>query len=150
MLLRARNEGGFFVEKSAGTKWYVRRCAIGTLVCLGVYLLLLALCALLTVRGIVGEGMTEKAAWLCAALAAFAGAALCGSRTVRRGTMMALCGACFCAAVLVWGIPAGRTLVTAYVLRFALAAAAGTLGAYLLTGGTKKGKRKKRGRHARR
>ena len=47
-----------------GTKWYVRRCAVGTLSAMGVYLLTLALCAYLTARGIVAEGQMARCVWL--------------------------------------------------------------------------------------
>ena len=50
---------------SMGTKWYVRRCAIGTLSALAVYLLTLALCAYLTVSGVVGEGQMARCVCGC-------------------------------------------------------------------------------------
>lgn len=70
-------------------------------VSLGTYLLLLAFAAYLTLSGRVGEGHMQGAVRLCAAVAAFAGSALC----VRRGIASALLStALFGAAVVLLGV----------------------------------------------
>ena len=131
-----------------GTKWYVRRCAVGTLSAMGVYLLTLALCAYLTVRGIVAEGQMARCVWLCALLASFAGAAFGGGKTVRRGTMAFCCGAVFYLSVVLLGFLVGGAFAPAGALRLLIPIALGALGALVSLGG--KGDKKKRGRHTRR
>ena len=131
-----------------GTKWYVRRCAIGTGAAMAVYLLTLALCAYLTVRGIVGEGQVARCVWLCALLASFTGAAFGGGKTVRRGTMALCCGAAFYLVTVLLGFLIGGALAPAGALRLLVPVALGAAGALVLLGG--KGGGKKRGRRARR
>ena len=131
-----------------GTKWYVRRCAIGTGAAMAVYLLTLALCAYLTVRGIVGEGQVARCVWLCALLASFTGAAFGGGKTVRRGTMALCCGAAFYLVTVLLGFLVGGALSPAGALSLLLPIALGALGALVSLGG--KSDKKKRGRHTRR
>ena len=131
-----------------GTKWYVRRCAVGVGAAMVVYLLTLALCAYLTVRGVVGEGQMTRCVWLCALLASFAGAASGGGKTVRRGTMALCCGVAFYLAVALLGFLVGGTFASADALRLLVPVALGAAGALVLLGGKSGGK--KRGRRARR
>ena len=133
---------------TVGTKWYVRRCAIGTLSALAVYLLALALCAYLTVSGVVGEGQMARCVWLCALLASFAGVAFGGSKTVRRGTMAICCGAAFYVATVLLGFMVGGAFAPAGALALIVPVVLGASGAAMLLG--KKGGGKKRGRHSRR
>ena len=130
-----------------GTKWYVRRCAVGTLSAMGVYLLTLALCAYLTVRGIVAEGQMARCVWLCALLASFAGAAFGGGKTVRRGTMAFCCGAAFYLVTVLLGFLVSSSFAPAGALKLLLPVALGAAGALVLLGG--KGGGKKRGRRSR-
>lgn len=131
-----------------GTKWYVRRCAVGALSAMAIYLLTLALCAYLTVRGIVAEGQMARCVWLCALLAAFTGAVTGGGKTVRRGTMALCCGAVFYLAAVLLGFLVGGTLSPGSTLRLLVPVALGASGALLRFRG--KGGGKKRGRRARR
>ena len=131
-----------------GTKWYVRRCAVGAGAAMGVYLLTLALCAYLTVRGVVGEGQMEWCVWLCALLASFAGAVIGGGKTVRRGTMALCCGAAFYLATVLLGFLVGGAFTPAGALRLLAPVALGAVGA--LAGLREKGGRKKRGKRSRR
>lgn len=131
-----------------GTKWYVRRCAVGTGAAMGVYLLTLALCAFLTVRGIVAEGQMARCVWLCALLASFTGAIFGGGKTVRRGTMALCCDAAFYLVTVLLGFLVGGALVPAGALRLLAPVALGTIGALALLG--KKGGGKKHGRRSRR
>lgn len=131
-----------------GTKWYARRCAIGTGAAMGVYLLTLALCAYLMVRGIVGEGQMARCVWLCALLASFTGGVFCGGKTVRRGTMTLCCGAVFYLATVLLGFLVGGAFAPAGALRLFVPVVLGAVGALVLLSG--KGGGKKRGRRARR
>lgn len=133
------------------TRWYVRRCAIGMLAAIGVYLLALALCAYLTVRGVAGEGEMETCVWLCALVASCAGALLCAGKTVKRGTMALCCGAAFFLATVLLGLLVGGATELSAALRLLAPVALGAVGALALLG--KKGggrKRAKRPRRARR
>ncbi len=120
----------------------VRPVGLGAAVAMGVYLALLALTAYLTVSGRVGEGQTERAVWLCACLASFAGvwtAALSGGR----GAVSMLAGLSFWAAVALIGAVAGEEALLPRMLSLLAAALIGTLPAALLT-------RRKRGKRGRR
>ena len=130
-----------------GTKWYVRRCAVGALSAMGVYLLTLALCAYLTVRGVIGEGRMARCVWLCALLASFAGTLFGGGKTVRRGTMAFCCGTVFYLSVVLLGFLVGGAFAPAGALRLLVPIALGTLGA--LVSLSRKGDKKKRGKHTR-
>ena len=127
------------------TKWYVRRCAIGAGVAMGVYLLTLALCAYLTVCGIVGEEQMTRCVWLCALLASFAGGSVGGGKTVRRGTAAFCCGAAFYLATVLLGFLVGGAFAPAEALRLLAPVALGAAGALVGL----RGKGKKRGRRAR-
>lgn len=131
-----------------GTKWYAHRCAIGTGAAMGVYLLSLALCAYLTVQGIVGEGQMARCVWLCAMLASFVGAAFGGGKTVRRGTMTLCCSAAFYLVTVLLGFLVGGAFAPAGALRQLAPTALGAAGALALLGGKNGGK--KRGRRSRR
>lgn len=134
-----------------GTKWYVRRCAIGALSAIVVYLLTLVLCAFLTVRGIVGEGQMARCVWLCALLASFAGAAFGGGKTVRHGTMALCCGAAFYLVTVLLGFLIGGAFTPAGALSLLAPVALGAAGALVLLGGKSGGKkRSRRARHGRR
>lgn len=133
-----------------GTKWYVRRCAIGTLTAMAVYLLTLALCAYLTVCGIVGEGRITQCVWLCALLASFAGTFVGSGKTIRRGTMALCCGAAFYLVTVLLGFLIGEAHEFSAALRLLLPVTLGTAGAYALpekkSSGKKRGRRSRRGR----
>lgn len=133
-----------------GTKWYVRRCAIGTLTAMGVYLLTLALCAYLTVRGVVGEGQTARCVWLCALIASLAGTVFGSGKTVRRGTMALCSGAAFYLAAVLLGFLIGGALESAGVLRLPVPIALGAAAGFALlgekSGGKKRGRRSRRAR----
>lgn len=130
-----------------GTKWYVRRCTIGAGAAMAVYLLTLAVCAYLTVRGVVGEGQMARCVWLCALFASSAGAIFGGGKTVRRGTMALCCGAAFYLATVLLGFLVGGTLVPAGTLRLLAPVTLGAAGAFALLG--KKSGGKKHGRSSR-
>ena len=112
-----------------------------------VYLLTLALCAYLTVRGVVAEGRMTRCVWLCALLASFAGAAFGGGKTVRRGTMALCCGAAFYLVTVLLGFLVGGAFAPTSALRLLVPVALGAAGALVLLGG--KGGRKKHGRRSR-
>ena len=135
---------------AAGTKWYVRRCAVGVGVAMGVYLLTLALCAYLTVRGIVAEDQTARCVWLCALLASFTGAGVGSGKTVRRGTMALCCGTAFYLAVVLPGLFADGGFAPTGALHLLAPAALGTAGALAglrgKGGGRKRSRRTRRGR----
>ena len=134
-----------------GTKWYVRRCAVGTLLAMGVYLLTLALCAYLTVRGVVAEGQMARCVWLCALLASFAGAVFVSGKTVRRGTMALCCGAAFYLATVLLGFLVGGAFAPVGALRMIAPVTLGSAGSLVLFGGKSGGKkRSRRTRHRRR
>lgn len=120
----------------------VRPIGLGAAVAMGLYLALLALIAYLTVSGRVGEAQTERAVWLCFALASFVGvwtAAVSGGR----GAASMLAGAVLWAAVVLLGVLVGGEASMSRALSLSAAAAVGTMPAALLTRG-KKGKRGKR------
>ena len=79
------------MNQTLGTKWYVRQCAVGTGICLCVYVLLMALFSLLTVRGVIGEEQLERCVWVSAAAASLIGVAAIGKKTVKRGAMTLGC-----------------------------------------------------------
>lgn len=107
---------------------------------LGIYLLLLALAAYLTLRGRVGEEHMRGAAQLCAAIAAFAGTALC----VRRGVPSALLStALFGGTTVLLGVLLCDDADAANVLPLLLAMLLGMLPALLLRR-RGRGKRKRR------
>ena len=79
------------MNQTLGTKWYVRQCAVGMGICLCVYVLLMALFSLLTVRGVIGEEQLERCVWVSAAAASLIGVAAIGKKTVKRGAMTLGC-----------------------------------------------------------
>ena len=134
-----------------GTKWYVRRCAIGTGAAMLVYLLTLALCAYLTVRGVVAERQMARCVGLSALLASFVGTAFGGGKTVRRGMMALCCGVAFYLVTLLLGLLVGGAFAPAGALRLLVPIALGAAGAIVLLGGKSGGKKhSRRSRHVRR
>lgn len=133
------------MNQALSTKWYMRQCAVGTGICLGVYLLLLSLLSLMITRGMIREGLTERCVWVSAAVASFAGTFLCGKRTVKRGAMALSCLCCFYALTLLMGFLIGGTLIPARVVWLMLPMIVGGAASYLLPG--EKNKRKKRSNH---
>ena len=129
-----------------GTKWYVRRCAMGVLAAMGVYLLTLALCAYLTVRGIVPEEQMGRCVWLCALLASFTGAAFGGGKTVRRGTMALCCGAAFYLVTVLLGFLIGAAFAPSGAVHLLIPVTLGAAGALVLRkdGGKKRSRRPRR------
>ena len=127
-----------------GTKWYVRRCAVGVGAAMVVYLLTLALCAYLTVRGVVGEGQMKRCVWLCALLASLVGAIFGGGKTVRRGTMAFCCGAAFYLSTVLLGFLVGGTFAPAGALRLLVPVALGAVGAIVSLRGKSGGKKRSR------
>ena len=133
---------------AVGRKWYVRRCAVGVGIAMGVYLLTLALCAYLTVRGIVAEGQTTRCVWLCALAASFTGTAVGGGKTVRRGMMTLCCAAAFYLAVILLGLLADGSFVVGDALRLLAPIGLGAAGAFVSF--REKGRGGRRGRRSRR
>lgn len=136
------------MNQTLGTKWYVRHCAVAAGVCLCVYVLLLSLFALLTVRGVIGESQMERCVWVSAAFASAAGAVLSGNKTAKRGIMILCCAGSFFAAVLLLGFLIGGTLLPRRVLWLMLPILIGAAATFLLTGrkNTKRKKAKHRGK----
>lgn len=130
------------MNQALGKKWYMRQCAVGTGICLGVYVLLLSLLSLLITRGVIGEGQTERCVWAIAAAASFAGTTLCGKKTVKRGMMALGCVCCFYALTLLMGFLIGGTLTPARVVWLILPIMGGGAVSFLLP--AKKNARKRR------
>ena len=125
------------MNQTLGTKWYVRQCAAGTGICLCVYVLLMALFSLLTVRGVIGEEQLERCVWVSAAAAS-----LIGKKTVKRGAMTLGCAGSFYLVTVLLGFLIGDTLTPARVLWLILPILGGAALSYLLSG--KKSAKKKR------
>lgn len=124
----------------------VRAVGFGTAAAMGVYLLLLALTAYLTVSGRVGETRTEHAVWLCACLASFVGA-WTAAGVGGRGSAPLLASAAFWAVPVLFGALSGEESWPHRALFLFAAAAVGTLLASALMRG-RKGKRGRRRRTA--
>jgi len=109
-----------------------RRLALGTAVSLAVYLAMLALAALLVERGRVGEGYAATCTYVCAFLAAFAGAKAASWGTQNAIVPSAACvGAAFC-AILLLGYLTNDVLDAHRVLCLAVSMAAGCLCALVI------------------
>ncbi len=130
------------MNQTLGTKWYVRQCAVGTGICLCVYVLLMALFSLLTVRGVIGEEQLERCVWVSAAAASLIGVAAIGKKTVKRGAMTLGCAGSFYLVTVLLGFLIGDTLTPARVLWLILPILGGAALSYLLSG--KKSAKKKR------
>lgn len=97
------------------------------------YLLLLALCAYLTLGGWLGEGRMEGTVRLCAAMAAFVGAAFSARSRKGNGALTVLLStAIFCAAFLLAGALLWREVDGAAAASLLLAAFVGALPALAL------------------
>ena len=129
------------MEKTVPTVWYVKKCALGALVCCLSELALLAVAAALMLNGMIGEERVCAAGLIAAALAAFSGCMVGGGRTSRRTVMVLACAASGWLLVQVIGFAIGGALVPERSLAAAGAMLAGA-GAALTAGGQKK--RKKR------
>lgn len=123
-----------------------KRIAVGMLAAFLVYLGLLALIALMIVRGTVGEGSVVACTWAFAALAAFAGAKAASWHATEPIMPIAVCAAAFWGLVLLLGFLANDGLDGARAVALALPVLIGALAAYLTRGGKKRGKRKRRSR----
>ena len=132
------------MEKMKGrVEW--KLLGLGTAASLGGYLLALLLAAYLTVSGRIREEMVGRAVWLCALLAAFAGA-LIASRGKRGTTLLTLLSAAafWTTAVLVGFLSAdGMELME--TVKLLTACASGGLLAFgvMRRGRGKRGKRHK-------
>ena len=137
------------MKETVPVKCEVKRIAVGSCVSLSAYLLLLALAALLAVRGVVAEGRVGTIVWLLAFAASFAGA----KAALWRGSEQAL--GVVGSAVLFWamaqalGAVMGEVLEPARSAAFALPVMAGAALAYLTRGGGRKTRKGKRSRRAR-
>ena len=81
------------MEKTVNTAWYAKKCALGTLVCCGMELVLLMLASALILRGAISEEMANGAVLVCAAVAAFLGCMIGARKTSKRAMMTAGCAA---------------------------------------------------------
>lgn len=135
------------MEKTPGMGWYIKKCLLGVLAALGTELGLLALAALLTRDGVIGEG--ETPALLASALGAFAGCLTAGRKTSRRVELTLFCAAAFWLLAQLLGAAFWGMLSPERALRLALAVLGGALGALAAGGGKRRRKRragKRRGR----
>lgn len=123
-----------------------RRVALGAAISLAVYLALLAVLALLLVRGAVGEERIGVCIWSCACLAAFAGAKTAVGRRPDPFASAALCAAAFFALALLFGFLLNDTLEPERAVMLAAAILAGGAAACLGRAGGRRGKRKHRSR----
>lgn len=130
------------MEKTVPTVWYVKKCALGALVCCLSELVLLAIAAALMLNGTVGEERTGAAGLVAAALAAFAGCMAGGGRTSKRTAMVFACAASGWLAVQATGFAIGGALAPERSLAAAGAMLTGAAAALAAGGRKKRGKRK--------
>ena len=129
------------MERTVPTAWYVKKCALGALVCCLSELMLLAIAAALMLNGTIGEERVGAAGLAAAALAAFSGCMVGGGRTSRRTAMVLACAASGWLLAQVIGFVIGGALVPERSLAAAGAMLVGA-GAALVTGGRKKCKKR--------
>lgn len=129
------------MEQTVSTVWYVKKCALGALVCCVSELVLLAATAALMLNGTVGEERIDAAALVAASLAAFAGCCVGSGRTSKRMMMTFACVASSWLVVQVIGFLAGGELEPTRSLMTAAAMLAGAAASLLLHG---KGKKRKK------
>ena len=130
------------MDQTVSTAWYVKKCALGVLVCCVAEFALLALSASLVLGGAIGEENIGAAALASAALAAFAGCCVGSGRTSKRTAMTLVCAAASWLVVQLLGFVIGGGLEPKRSLAAAGAMLAGAAASLLLRGGGKK-KRKK-------
>ena len=137
------------MEKERGLP--VRPAALGLAAAMGAYLALLALMAYLTVSGRLSEGLTGRAVWLCALLAAFVGAVTASRGKQGTKALPLICAAAFWASVSLIGLLAFGTPELNGVLSLLAASALGGLLAVGLMrrGRGKRAKRRKASRSRR-
>ena len=129
------------MEQTVSTVWYVKKCALGALVCCVSELALLAATAALMLNGTVGEERIDVAALVAASLAAFAGCCVGSGRTSKRLMMTFACVASSWLAVQVIGFLAGGELEPTRSLMTAAAMLAGAAASLLRGKGKKRKKR---------
>ena len=130
--------------KQTSNNHIVKKTALGAGIALLVYLALLALLSLLVVRGTVGEGGVGACVWVFAAFAAFAGAKAAAWRAPKSLSLIAGCAAVFWLLILLLGFLVNDGIDATRSATLALPILAGGAAAYLLRGGKKRGKRKRR------
>ena len=124
-----------------------KRVAVGVLTALLIYIALLALIALMIVRGTVGEGGAWTCACVFAALSAFAGVKTATWGAPEPLGVSALCAAAFWGLILLLGFLANDGLDASRAALLALPVLVGAGLACLTNGGGKRrGKRKRRSR----
>ncbi len=121
-----------------------RSICFGAAVSMGAYLLLLMLAAYLTLSGRVDEALSGRTVWLCACIAAFAGA-VTAARKRRSGTAALLCAGIFGGSLLLIGFLTQDALEPYGAGAMLAAVAAGALLSLLLLRrkSERKGKRRK-------
>ena len=130
------------MEQTVSTAWYVKKCALGALVCCVVEFALLALAAALMLGGAIGEERIGAVSLISAAVAAFVGCCVGNGRTSKRAAMTLACAAVSWLVVQVLGFAIGGGLEPKRSLLTAAAMLAGAAASLMLRGGGKK-KRKK-------
>ena len=139
------------MEKTVNTSWYAKKCALGTLVCCGAELALLAAVSVLMLRGVISEEMANSSVMVCAAAAAFLGCVIGAGKTSKRAMMTVGCAASAWVAMQVIGFLVYDGLAPEQSLKAAAAMAAGAAASLLLRRNGKKGRNAKlRARRGRR
>ena len=139
------------MEQTVSTAWYVKKCALGALVCCVAEFALLALMAALMLGGVIGEEKIGAAALVSAAVAAFAGCSVGSRKTSKRAAMTLACAAASWLVVQVLGFAIGGGLEPKRSLLTAAAMLAGAAASLMLRGrGKKKRKKTARARRGRR
>lgn len=139
------------MEQTVSTAWYVKKCALGALVCCVVEFALLALAAALVLGGAIGEERIGTVSLISAAVAAFAGCCVGNGRTSKRAAMTLACAAVSWLVVQALGFVIGGGLEPKRSLLTAAAMLAGAAASLMLRGrGKKKRKKTVRARRGRR
>ena len=137
------------MKETLPVKYEVKRIAVGSCASLLAYLLLLALVALLVVRGVVGEDRVGAIVWLLTFAASFAGAKAAAWRAGEQLLGAVGSAVLFWAMVQVLGVAMGETLEPAHSAALALLVMAGAALAYWTRGGGRKARKGKRSRRVR-
>ena len=139
------------MEQTVSTAWYVKKCALGALVCCVVEFALLALAAALVLGGVIGEERIGAVSLISAAIAAFAGCSVGSRKTSKRAAMTLACAAISWLVVQALGFMIGGGLEPKRSLLTAAAMLAGAAASLMLRGrGKKKRKKTVRARRGRR
>lgn len=122
-----------------------KKTALGAAASLLSYVLLLSIAAALIVRGTVGEGQLKRCVWLCAFLAAFAGAEAAAWHEGSPASVITICISLFWAVNQLLGLLANGNLALSRSLWMILPVfAGGALALVLRPKSARKSKRRKK------